>query len=544
MLRPNVPPPPHYYADNLTRLLDTVARQYSDILDTPELARLEQVRGLGVDALRLYARLLTRRGPLLRADTLGYREVADTTAALARLAEAELINRNPAVPGDRVLARLTLPEIRAAFPELPAGCRGLRKAALVAATAARYPEPVLRSRLAGVCAWLLLTDPDWLTAMRILFFGDLRQDFSTFVLEDLGVVRYEPYPLDPKRRLFANRTELARYLELLRIKGEVRRLHQNWHEHQLLSHVEHLWHPESNRLLERQRGRLLNEIGREAERHCAFDLALTAYGRADREPGRERRVRILHRLGDRDGVSQVLKAIEGAPHSAGEQHFARQFAARAGLAPKRGQRIVELQLRLAAPPADLEAAALTAWLRNGGVGAHLENRFPLGLLGLAFWDIVFMPVPGMFTHPYQSAPLDLYWPDFRQTRATAIARRFDELRRNHVEDALRVRLRETYRAKYGVSNALMAWSKFPAGFLEQVLRAVPPRHLLAMFDFMLDDLHQTRTGFPDLVLCFGPGSYRLVEVKGPGDQLRREQRLWFELFARVGIPASVLRVTW
>ena len=53
MLRPNVPPPPHYYADNLTRLLDTVARQYSDILETPELARLEHVRGLGVDALRL-----------------------------------------------------------------------------------------------------------------------------------------------------------------------------------------------------------------------------------------------------------------------------------------------------------------------------------------------------------------------------------------------------------------------------------------------------------------------------------------------------------
>ena len=78
MLRPNVPPPPHYYADNLTRLLDTVAGQYSDILNVAELARLDRVRGLGVDALRLYARLLTRKGPLLRADTLGYREVADT----------------------------------------------------------------------------------------------------------------------------------------------------------------------------------------------------------------------------------------------------------------------------------------------------------------------------------------------------------------------------------------------------------------------------------------------------------------------------------
>ena len=541
MLRPNVPPPPHYYANNLTRLLDTVASQYSDILDTAELARLERVRGLGVDALRLYARLLTRKGPLLRADRLGYREVADTAAALSRLTEAGLINPNPAVPGDLVLAQLTLPELRTTFTELPAGGRGLRKEALVALIAARYPEEVLRSRLARACGWLLLTDPDWLTAMRVLFFGDLRQDFSTFVMEDLGIVRYEQYPLDPDRRLFADRAELARYLELRHARREASRLPQHWHEARVLRYIEQFWQPEPNRVLERQRARLLNGIGREAERQHAFDLALTAYGRADADPGRERRARILNRLGDREGLNQVLQAIEVAPHNAGEQHFARQFAARAGLAPKRPRQIVELQLRLAEPPASVEAAVSSAWLANGGVGAHLENRFPLALLGLAFWDIVFTPVPGMFTHPYQSAPLDLYWPDFRRTRATAIAQRFDALR---VNGALGARLRETYRAKYGVSNALVAWSKLPFRFLEQVLQAVSEEHLVAMFDFMLDDLQQTRTGFPDLVLCFGPGSYRLVEVKGPGDQLRREQRLWFELFEHVGIPASVLRVTW
>ena len=33
-------------------------------------------------------------------------------------------------------------------------------------------------------------------------------------------------------------------------------------------------------------------------------------------------------------------------------------------------------------------------------------------------------------------------------------------------------------------------------------------------------------------LFAGRGVYRFVEVKGPGDQLRREQRLWFEFFRR------------
>ena len=66
VLHPNVPPPPHYYADNLARLLSAVSSQYSDLLLDRERDYLRRVFGLSVDAHRLYARLLTRRGPLVR----------------------------------------------------------------------------------------------------------------------------------------------------------------------------------------------------------------------------------------------------------------------------------------------------------------------------------------------------------------------------------------------------------------------------------------------------------------------------------------------
>ena len=36
----------------------------------------------------------------------------------------------------------------------------------------------------------------------------------------------------------------------------------------------------------------------------------------------------------------------------------------------------------------------------------------------------------------------------------------------------------------------------------------------------------------------------LHEVKGPGDQLRPEQRSWLELFTTAGVPAHVARVRW
>ncbi len=102
----------------------------------------------------------------------------------------------------------------------------------------------------------------------------------------------------------------------------------------------------------------------------------------------------------------------------------------------------------------------------------------------------------------------------------------------------------THRAKRGISNALVDWRALDAQFIRRAVDACRRDVWLTIFDYMLDDLEQTRTGFPDLTLLFGRGRFQFVEVKGPGDQLRREQRLWFELFAKADIDACVLRVEW
>jgi hypothetical protein len=219
--------------------------------------------------------------------------------------------------------------------------------------------------------------------------------------------------------------------------------------------------------------------------------------------------------------------------------FAQQF--RAGRRAKRHV-IPERVLQLPQPPSDgVEAAALAALTRAGGGGAHLENRLPLGMLGLAFWDVVFAPVEAAFVNPFQDRPADLYWSDFRHTRADAIASRFATLRER---GALAREVRATAQAKRGISNALVDWRAFDPQFIGCATSTVPNDVWMSLFDYMLDDLEQTRTGFPDLTLFFGPGRYQFVEVKGPGDQLRREQRLWFEFFAKADVPAFVLRVEW
>jgi hypothetical protein len=111
-------------------------------------------------------------------------------------------------------------------------------------------------------------------------------------------------------------------------------------------------------------------------------------------------------------------------------------------------------------------------------------------------------------------------------------------------DAVAREVRATAQTKRGVNSALVDWRAFDSHFVECATTAVPGAIWTATFDYMLDDIEQTRTGFPDLALFFAPGRFQFVEVKGPGDQLRREQRLWFEFFARAGVPAYVLWVEW
>jgi hypothetical protein len=318
----------------------------------------------------------------------------------------------------------------------------------------------------------------------------------------------------------------------------LRSLDAGWHRGKAMKVLEILWPLRPRRSLERIRAALANRLGRCAERARDYDVALCAYGRATRAPGRERRARLLRRLGDEGGATTLLDAIERHPLNAGERYFAERFRQTARRAPRIPQRVVRLD---EPPQVGVETSALALLTRDGGTGAHLENLVSLGMLGLACWDVVFAPVEAAFVNPYQSGPLDLYWSDFRRPREALINERFATLAE---PGAFARAVRSTAFAKRGINNALVDWHALDARFIDTATTAVPGDVWLKIFDHMLDDLEQTRTGFPDLTLCFGRDAFQFVEVKGPGDQLRREQRLWFEFFATAGIPASVLRVEW
>ena len=58
---------------------------------------------LPLPAQRLFARLVTRKGPWLRLDKLDYAEITDRDAAVAELCDLGIVERGGRAPADTLL---------------------------------------------------------------------------------------------------------------------------------------------------------------------------------------------------------------------------------------------------------------------------------------------------------------------------------------------------------------------------------------------------------------------------------------------------------
>ena len=540
-LDPRRPPPAGYYAANLLTVIETVLDRYGDILTDEERDFGLRVRALAPDAQRLLARLLGRasaRDGAIREDSLDYAEVADIPGALAELAARGLVERCPPMPAGAVVGLLTRPEMYRVFWDVDGVRRGT-KADHLERILASNPLAFCRWRVRRLVGWLRFTESALLDLYRLLFFGDRHQDLTTFVLRDLGVHRYEAVNLSRETRQFPDRESLGRFLELTVADDDIRTLfpmrvddrkpHDDpVREAAIADLVQRLWTRLDNRMLERRRSRALNRLGRSLEREGDFDRALACYARSTLAPARERRMRILHRLGDGHGVEQLRAEVLESPWAALETDFATRFAR-----PFRRRAAPVEDLVLTGSAAGIEAQALAHLTSEGGIGWHLENHLPMAVFALAYWSWLFAPVEGAFVNAFQTGPVDLFWPDFIGSR--------EGICEDPLDGTLIPLLKMMARAKSGVANRLFSWQRFTPDVADAVTDNIPEPDLRALVEIVREDLAGKRSGFPDLTVIYGPGRYEFVEVKGPGDQLQIHQRLWIEALERRGLPVRVLR---
>ena len=550
------PPPDHYYADNLIALIAGVRQQYGDILTPEESDFGEGVIAMPAEAQRLLARLISRKGPLVRVDSLHFREIDDTPAALTHLIAREFVSWCPQAPSADLARLLTRAELAQCFGDVLAAegassavaadngaavCEHRADTPPKPATARKheYLEWIERSlcdsevhqRIERRCPWVALDIGERLELYRLLFFGDRRRDLSTFVLRDLGLARYAEYELARERRLFADRASLDAYIALLVLGDQVDELGPKPSIDAAVLALEALWHPHENRLFERRRSRILNRLGRGLERVREFDAALACHARSSMAPARERSMRILKRLGDLGAVERLRRSMRAHPICPQEADFAKRFGTRRHRAWPRETIILDV------PDIDrVEASAAAILTADEGCAWHLENALPMGLFGLAYWDWMFAPVDGMFINAFQTAPIDLFWPDFLEARRDLCA---DPLAVG--DETLRAAMLDACRAHRDVANRLVDWRVFDADTLGRLLDGLGMDAVRKLLAFASADLDNARRGFPDLTVVYGPGRFEFVEVKGPNDRLRDDQHLWIDRLRAARLPVRVAR---
>lgn len=531
-LQPDSAPPSDYYAGNLCVLIRSVIEQYKDLLTQSELAYGRSILNLSPDGRRLYARIVGRTVAVLLVEKLQYAEVRDHDSAIRELEDCGLIELNGCLPADIVLDRLTVPQLRQAFahvqPRTP-------KASYVDYVACRYPDGRIREFLKSLHPWLTLRSKELLERYLFLFFGNRATDLSAFVTRDLGILRYESYVLNTDDRQFGSRDELSKYFEWVSLSDTIAESEETFNPNRIQAYIDTLRTDVQNRTLESYRSRILNSLGHRLERSKQWRFAFKAYRYSKRHPARERMVRILVRAGRQQVATRLKQALLANPWCKEEEDFARRFQEPRQMTQQ--YPIDEFELA-SQPTTSIEQHALQSLVEDGGFGWHFENALPLALFGLAYWEWMYVSVPGAFTNQFQTGPRDLFWPEFFDVRERMCA---DPMRdRTSISQAILTMAAE----KRGLANRLVNWSIMSDEVLRVVVRAIGDSGLRRLLEIVKSDLNQMRSGFPDLTLVHSDGSYEFVEVKAPGDQVQRNQRIWLSSLVEVNLPVRVVRFSY
>lgn len=546
-MSPDAPPP--YYLLNFERALAWIAERYDDLLDASERGFLHAFRHLPLPSRALLVRMLMRQGPLFRASRLVYEEIGCPFEAAVPLAELQWIDQDTLLTIDELFSLCTRPQLARIFPAAAAN-KHVRKSAWLEAMRPDYPEPLRYGQwdVEATDKALRTTIDPLCERLRLMFFGNLHQDWSEFVLADLGIYQYESVPFPASARAFRRRADIDAYLQLHACSAALDSLVEAADIEALLCataaiHIDNSW-------LETRRAKLMFRIGNHAERIGLWPAALEAYARSAWPGARHRRMRVLERDGRfAQALELASRALQEPESEAEYQRVARMLprlhkaTGRPAERPVRERAIDRETIVLPYPdePLAVEYVACNHLSTDEAPVFYVENGLINSLFGLLCWEAIFAPVQGAFFHPFQRGPADLHAPDFQARRAETFARCLAQLD----SGAYRSTILHHLEAKAGIQSPFVFWGLLTPELAALALDCLPAAHLKLWFARLLADIRENRSGFPDLVR-FWPDErrYEFIEIKGPGDKLQDNQTRWLRYCIAHGMPVRVLDVRW
>lgn len=529
-----------YYLDNFNYLIEFVTQHYVHLFTTTEQRFCQSYSCLTENARQLFVRLVLRTHACLRLSKINYADI-NITKGMEELGNNGFVRLNNDCI-EQYPHLFTRKELSHAWGSPYTGTTDFD---LTDWTTPDLFGDSPAAKLTDGETIIEVNFKEQVLTFRLLFFGNLYQDFSSFVLRDLGYQRYENYTIDSTTLLFKSRQQIEAHLDY----------------YHCAEHFDDACHTGSDALQElsnslpdkipadktlcRRLDRLNNKIARQLERESEFDSAAHIYAVTDHPPARERLARIKDKQGNTAESLEICRQILIAPADCDELDFASQFGQR--LAKKTGHGFPAttlckppesiLKLEKSNLPVEFSVAL---HLAKKGKCYYLENSLLSGMFGLAFWDIIFASIDGAFFHPFQSHPADFYEPEFSQARKPLIEDRLADIKSGNLSHYVN----RHYYHKRAIRNPLVNWTMCRKHILDLAIKRIPPAHWHAVFCQLLSDIRNFKSGQPDLVRFPDEGGYQLLEVKAPGDKLQKNQLRWMKFFKEQNMPHGVVHVEW
>lgn len=540
-----------------------VARE-GHLLTAGERVALERLVAIDGEARELWARLSLRRGsdargggerdaaeapdrgdgpaidargtaergrvpPVFRVAALRYD--LDVTGAIARLAAAGLAHT--VVPDERCVGAFDAPALKAACKRLGLPTSGARPALVERLRGRRWvDEPIV-----------MLAHTGLVRRCELLYFQSPYRDRTSLVVERLGNLRWASYTPTGGPGLFRDRAALRAY-ERARAGA---------------------WVDPDEPLRIARAGR--PELGLSPWRRAVAAVlsgdpdadTLGALVAAGASVHAQHALRLEREGRAREALAACRAAVEPVTAIALERtgrRLARTlgegWAPRAPLpsAPVRRLRLAAGASARGRPTwvvdgtaSTVEAAVLRLLAAADRRGIHAENWLWTSLYALCFRDLYFLPVPGMLPTARREGPLDVGTPGFYARR------------RDHVETRLRAIAAE------GPARFVDGWmgerlAGLGAGeIVRDLCASIAPNTAAVILGRLAREGWAAARGMPDLYIFSGPkiriadalpsrvdDRDHLVEIKGPGDALRDEQRVWHAHLLAEGIPVELWEV--
>lgn len=545
--------PPKYYLTYFQEVISFLKEKSDHLISEPEFDFISRFEQLPENAQCLYLRLMNRRGIFFRFEKFNYPEIKNIQEARDTLFANEFASiiteahENYKLEILRIFNKGEINKMLSITEIEPKNYNSLSKNELLefAFNELSLLDIIEESQQFGqVIKQNFIQETEMLL---FLYFGSLHGEMTSFVVRDVGNLKYESLNQDLMTSYFKNRKEAEDKYEVSKT-GQFIRLMMEEAPPEEVYEFTFNWlsdHKEISELAMNRYNKLAARVGRWLEQRKMYNEAISIYSFSHEPPCRERKVRILYKLERFEEALDICLIIDESPFNAEEKYFSLDFKNK--ILNKKSKKIATLVKNEAETifvsdifKNKVELGVLDYFEEQGKNGFFSENHLWRNLFGLILWDEIFEMDQGQLHNPFQRAPSDFFKPTFLKNRRQKIKKKLAILQNQ--DEALAL-ITQTFNEKLGVVNPMVSWNDDTLAIIKALLSIVKKQAIEAVLLKMAENLKENTRGFPDLFIWDDAG-YSFIEVKSPNDTLSSQQLYWLEFFSEQKIKAGVLNVKW